>query len=52
MMMVLIHRRGGSLIWHTRDTGDVQCSPDYGIHFGVNKIGLINAYAKRYCIFA
>jgi hypothetical protein len=45
-IMSLAHRRGGHLSWYTRDTGCVKCSPDYGIHFGVNKLGLINVYAK------
>jgi hypothetical protein len=43
---VLAHRRGDSLRWFTRDTGGVGCSPDYGVHFGVNALGLINVYAK------
>lgn len=46
VIMVLAHRRGGSLQWYTKDTGNVRCSPDYGIHFGFNRIGLINVYAK------
>ncbi len=46
VMMALAHRRGGSLKWYTRDTGNVKCSSDYDIHFGINKLGLINAFAK------
>jgi hypothetical protein len=46
VIMALAHRRGGSLSWYTRDTGSVRCSPDYGVHFGVNKLCLINVYAK------
>ena len=46
VMMALAHRRGGALHWYTRDTGGVRCSPDYDVHFGVNKIGLVNVYAK------
>jgi len=42
----LAHRRGGGLSWYTRDTGRVACSPEYGIHFGMNTLGLINVYAK------
>ncbi|HKW25242.1 MAG TPA: hypothetical protein VJN48_05625 [Terriglobales bacterium] len=42
----LIERRGGSLEWYTRETGRVKGSPDYGIHFGINSLGLVNAYAK------
>lgn len=43
----LIERRGGSLKWHTRDTGAVGCSPGYDVHFGINEIGLVNTYAKH-----
>lgn len=46
VIMTLAHRRGGSLSWYTRYTGSVRCSPDYNVHFGVNKLGLINVYAK------
>lgn len=46
VIMALAHRRGGSLAWYTRDTGSVGCSPDYGVHFGVNRLSLINVYAK------
>lgn len=46
LIMALSNRRGGRLSWYTRDTGSVSCSPDYSVHFGVNKLGLINAYAK------
>jgi hypothetical protein len=42
----LIDRRGGSLEWYTRETGGVKGSPDYRIHFGINSLGLVNAYAK------
>lgn len=42
---VLAQRRGGHLSWYTQDTGNLRASPDYDIHFGVNKIGLINVYA-------
>lgn len=45
-IMALTHRRGGSLQWYTRDTGAVGCSPGYNVHFGINKLGLINVYAK------
>lgn len=46
VMPALIDRRGGSLEWYTRETGSVKGSPDYRIHFGVNSLGLVNAYAK------
>lgn len=42
----LINYRGGTLEWYTRDTGSVGCSPDYKVHFGINRLGLINVYAK------
>jgi hypothetical protein len=42
----LAHRRGGSLGWFTRDTGSVACSPGDAVHFGINPLGLVNAYAK------
>ena len=42
----LIDRRGGSLEWYTRETGSVRGSPDYRVHFGINGLGLVNAYAK------
>ena len=46
VMVALAHRRGGSLGWYTLETGRVSCSPDYGVHFGVNSLGLVNVYAK------
>ena len=46
VVSALIDRRGGSLMWYTRDTGAVACSPGYDVHFGINAIGLVNTYAK------
>lgn len=46
VMTTLAHRRGGSLIWYTRDTGGVACAVGDRVHFGVNNLGLINVYAK------
>jgi hypothetical protein len=46
VLPVLAHRRGGTLRWYTRDTGGVSCSPDYGVHFGVNTLGLITSLQK------
>jgi hypothetical protein len=46
VIMALAHRRGGSLGWYTRDTGQVACSPGLRVHFGVNPLGLVNVYAK------
>lgn len=42
----LAHRRGGYLSWYTRNTGSIACSPDHGVHFGINTLGLVNVYAK------
>jgi hypothetical protein len=42
----LLEHRGGHLGWYTQNTGSVTCSPDYGVQFGVNSIGLVNVYAK------
>ncbi|SEL87158.1 hypothetical protein SAMN05444354_109130 [Stigmatella aurantiaca] len=42
----LSQRRGGSLKWYTRDTGQVFPLKGYGIDFGVNQKELINAYAS------
>jgi hypothetical protein len=42
----LLSYRRASLSWHTRDTGQVACSPDYSVNFGVNSLGLVTAYAK------
>ncbi len=46
VMPVLAHRRGGSMGWYTRETGEIECSPGHGVHFGVNTLGLVNVYAK------
>jgi hypothetical protein len=46
VIAALAHRRGGLLQWFTRYTGDVRCSPDYRIDFGINALGLVNVYAK------
>jgi len=46
VIMALAHRRGGSLVWYTQDTGSVSCSPDCSVHFGINRLSLVNAYAK------
>jgi hypothetical protein len=41
----LLARRGAKLHWYTRDTGMVEVTYGYRTHFGINSIGLINAYA-------
>jgi hypothetical protein len=45
VMMALAHRRGGFIKWYTAETGEVGCSPDYGVSFGINKLGYINVFA-------
>ncbi|MGI9073892.1 MAG: hypothetical protein ACR2JB_21830 [Bryobacteraceae bacterium] len=45
-IMALSHRRGGGLGWYTRDTGHVRCSPGSDMTFGVNRLGLVNVFAK------
>ncbi|WP_372999762.1 hypothetical protein [Lutispora sp.] len=46
VVLELTHLRGGILGWYTRDTGGVGCSPGFSVHFGINKLGLLNVYAK------
>ncbi|NTG12335.1 hypothetical protein G6L33_01040 [Agrobacterium rhizogenes] len=41
----LLSHRGANLRWYTRDTGGIAPSPGSLLHFGVNKLGLVNAYA-------
>lgn len=41
----LLEHRGSSLKWCTRDTGGVSATPDRLLHFGVNSLGFVNAYA-------
>lgn len=38
--------KGSGYKWHTADTGTVQLNSDWPLHFGVNKLGLINVLAK------
>lgn len=46
VMASLADRRGSGIDWFTRDTGQVRCSPDHDVHFGVNPLGLVTVYAK------
>lgn len=46
IMNALLSIRGSSLSWYTKDTGGIECSPGYSIHFGINRAGLINVLAK------
>ncbi len=38
--------RKSSLDWCTSDTGSIGLAPDYSVHFGINKLGHINVFAK------
>lgn len=42
----LLSKRGGFLKWYTKDTGSISCAPAWGVHFGINELGLITVYAK------
>lgn len=46
LALSLLSKRGGFLNWYTKDTGSISCAPSWGVHFGVNDIGLITVYAK------
>jgi len=46
LISTLLSHRGSSLNWYTKDTGSVSCAPAWGIHFGMNDLGLITVYAK------
>ncbi len=41
----LLSHRGSKLSWYTHDTAGVSARPDGSTHFGVNRLGLVNAYA-------
>jgi len=41
----LLARRGSRITWYTRYTGAVELTYGYHTHFGINSIGLLNAYA-------
>jgi hypothetical protein len=46
LVSALLSKRGSFLKWYTKETGSVSCAPAWGIHFGVNDLGLITVYAK------
>ena len=46
LVSALLSNRGSFLNWYTKDTGSVSCAPAWGVHFGVNSLGLITVYAK------
>lgn len=45
LIELLTSKRGGSLQWYSQETGSVSASVDRGIHFGINELGNLNAYA-------
>ncbi len=46
LVSALLSKRGSFLKWYTKDTGSVSCAPAWGVHFGINDLGLITVYAK------
>ncbi len=42
----LLSKRGGFLKWYSKNTGSISCAPSFGVHFGMNDLGLITVYAK------
>lgn len=46
VICTLLRTRGSALNWYTKDTGQIKCSADSNTHFGINKTGDINVYAK------
>ena len=46
LISALLSKRGSFLNWYTKDTGNVSCAPAWGVHFGVNGLGLITVYGK------
>lgn len=46
LVPALLSKRGGFLKWYSKDTGSISCAPAWGVHFGVNDLGLITVYAK------
>ena len=46
LVSALTSKRGSFLNWYTENTGKISCAPSWGIHFGVNDIGIITVYAK------
>jgi hypothetical protein len=46
LIPALVARRVGALQWYTRETGGVRGWPHQYVPFGINSLGLVNAYAK------
>jgi hypothetical protein len=45
VILAILERRGAKLTWYTSDTGGIEMTAGYCVHFGVNQLGLVNAYA-------
>jgi hypothetical protein len=45
IVAALLRHRGGRLRWLTAETGGLGAT-SHGVHFGVNRLGLITVYAK------
>lgn len=46
VVKVILGRQGGFLHWLTHDTGTIGLAESRGVHFGVDKRGKINVFAK------
>ncbi len=46
LVSALLSKRGSFLKWYTKNTGSISCAPAWGVHFGVNALGMITVYAK------
>jgi hypothetical protein len=42
----ILQFRGSSLSWYTSQTGSISLNADWKLHFGINRLGLINIFAK------
>lgn len=45
VVSALLRHRSGRLRWATQETGSLGAT-DYGVHFGINELGLITVFAK------
>ena len=42
----ILHYRGAVLSWYSAQTGSIAINADEPIHFGINRLGFVNVYAK------
>ena len=45
LVETILSKRGGGLTWYSEQTGSLRANFDSGVHFGMNELGHINAYA-------